>query len=234
MGCDKTGAMGPEGLPGARGEKGVRGDAGAAGEKGAKGDRGDTGAGGPTGVKGPKGDRGDTGAQGPAGPRGEQGPAGVGNVIYSDWIRPSSTNVTREGELVLNVPRLTASILNTGEVYVFMRYQRTGEVFPLEGHMRSYYGFRHTLDVGRITVYAVPVLAARVRNGIPVVQAITGLLPLVPAPVLLGASAALLQDPNPLPDYDYRYVLIPGGAQATSRVDMTDYSQVQGALGIKN
>lgn len=237
-GCDKTGGIGPQGAPGEKGGQGVRGDAGGNGEKGSKGDRGDTGA---AGAKGPKGDRGDTGVQGPAGPRGEQGPAGVGNVIYSDWIRPTSNDLNSNREIELNVPKLTSAILNSGEVYLFARYRSTGVVYPLEGHQRSYYGFRLSMEVGKIWIYTVTSLARQGTGGsVNYANALQGMVPLVGFARLgfehlAGAClVSVMQDPDPLLHYDYRYVLIPGGAQAVANIDMANYRDVQHAFGLTN
>ena len=97
-GATITGAAGPEGQqgpkgdPGAPGLQGPRGEPGAAGPQGAKGDTGPigpkgeigpvglTGATGPAGAvgaPGPKGDTGAAGAVGAAGPRGDPGPQGI-------------------------------------------------------------------------------------------------------------------------------------------------------------
>ena len=69
-----TGATGPAGLKGDRGETGLTGAAGAIGPKG---DRGETGLTGTAGAIGPKGDRGETG---PAGANGATGPAGTAGI----------------------------------------------------------------------------------------------------------------------------------------------------------
>jgi hypothetical protein len=93
-----TGAQGPTGPQGEKGDAGATGAQGPAGPQGGKGDTGETGATGPTGPQGTKGDtgatgaagpqgtKGDTGAtgpQGPAGPAGPQGPAGPAGAAVS-------------------------------------------------------------------------------------------------------------------------------------------------------
>ncbi|MGT6952782.1 tail fiber domain-containing protein, partial [Escherichia coli] len=80
-----TGAAGPAGPQGPKGDTGAtgpagpqgpKGDTGATGPAGPQGPKGDTGATGPAGAPGPKGDKGDPGEAGPAGPEGPQGPKG--------------------------------------------------------------------------------------------------------------------------------------------------------------
>ena len=61
---------GPQGEPGAQGERGLTGLTGEAGAKGDKGDRG------PAGIQGPKGNTGDTGPRGNTGPKGDTGERG--------------------------------------------------------------------------------------------------------------------------------------------------------------
>jgi len=88
-GCEKQGAVGPQGGHGERGTQGARGDVGQTGEKGPKGDRGDTGA---------------------------QGPAGSVNVIYSEWITGTHNVVTT---FPIAVAQLTQSIIDRGVVAVY-------------------------------------------------------------------------------------------------------------------
>jgi hypothetical protein len=80
--------------------------------------KGDTG---PAGPAGPTGPAGAAGASGPAGPA---GPAGTANVIYSNWtdtvtyfFLTATTTDTIVG--VLKAPKLTADILNKGEIKVY-------------------------------------------------------------------------------------------------------------------
>src|SRR5215207_3107608 len=85
------------------------------------------------GEAGPQGAAGPQGPAGPAGPTGgtgTAGPAGTANVIYSNWTdttrwRPDTVMV---GSVVvdtlgyfatISAPKLTASILNTGEIKVY-------------------------------------------------------------------------------------------------------------------
>jgi hypothetical protein len=74
-----TGAAGPQGVQGLKGDQGIQGDAGAAGAQGVQGLKGDTGAAGLDGIPGiagPQGLKGDTGAAGVAGAQGIQGVPG--------------------------------------------------------------------------------------------------------------------------------------------------------------
>ena len=77
------------------------------------------------------GAKGDTGPAGPAGPTGAAGaagvagPAGTANVIYSEWtdtltyfLTSATTTDTIFGDLT--VPKLTADILNHGDIKVYV------------------------------------------------------------------------------------------------------------------
>ena len=235
-GCEKTGGMGPQGLQGedgakgqpgdrgpsgSKGTKGDRGNTGPNGAKGPKGDRGDTGSRGATGARGPKGERGDAGPGGPAGPRGAQGAVGVGNVIYSNWIIPSEDDLNADGHLELITPKLTSAMLNTGEVYIYLRdaYDPSARVYPIEGYFHSYYNFRFSIEVGRITIYTEEVFVDGARQADD--------HPLIPRYASHG-----LQDPDPILDYAYRYVFIPGGTKTSLNINPADYRSVRQQLAL--
>ncbi len=238
--CEKSGEMGPQGVQGENGLKGEQGDRGASGAKGAKGDRGNTG---PTGAKGPKGDRGDIGAQGPAGPRGAQGSSGISNVMYSEWIYPSSLSMTPNGKLEINAPKLTSEILGQGEVYVYLRNPNSssGAVYLVDGYTHSYWYFQYSLGTGKIwieTFESFP-LNSSVRTNLG--QRMFAALwksTVLTKPALAGLawtySAAGMQDPDPIRDYEYRYVLIPGGTPGVSAINPTDYRSVSRAFQLEN
>lgn len=235
--CEKQGMTGPQGVPGNKGERGVHGDSGPTGAKGQKGDRGDTGASGASGAKGPKGDRGDIGLQGPTGPRGATGPAGPSNVIYSAWLTPTAVNDA--GEIAITAPKLSAAILNSGEVYIYLRNRRTGVVSLLDGHLHFSYEFRYELAVGTISIFTVATFASQSKLETPRhafahgLQRMARLEPSIARKFGLLYLASHFQDFNPLFDYDYRYVLIPGGTPLSGIVATADdYSRIQHLLHI--
>lgn len=238
--CEKSGEMGPQGLQGDDGPKGERGDRGATGAKGAKGDRGNNG---PTGTKGPKGDRGDTGAQGPAGPRGAQGAPGIANVMYSEWIDPSSLSMTPDGRLEINVPKLTSEILDQGEVYVYLRNasNSSGTVYLVDGYTHSYWHFQYSLGKGKIwieTFESFPLNSSIQTDLGPRMLAALWKSTLLTKPVLAGLawvySATGMQEADPIRSYEYRYVLIPGGTPGVSAINPTDYRSVLRAFQLEN
>ena len=99
---------------------------------------GDQGPAGPAGAAGPAGPAGATGATGP------KGDTGTANVIYSNWIDTATwrPDTLMEGSVIIdtvgwfaniNAPKLTTTMLNTGElkVYVNLGNAASPVVFPL-------------------------------------------------------------------------------------------------------
>jgi hypothetical protein len=92
---------------------------------------------GPAGATGPAGPPGAAGAQGPAGANGQPGTA---NVLYSDWIDTATwiADTVHNGATVdtlgffadLDVPALDTSILNRGEIKVYVNVS-TDPTFPI-------------------------------------------------------------------------------------------------------
>ncbi|WP_143053918.1 collagen-like protein [Parapedobacter koreensis] len=108
-GCEK-GDIGPQGPEGVEGEKGDKGD---------KGERGETGPRGTTGAQGA------TGPRGPQGPKGDKGDPGNANVKSRTFTASQITwrNTTLFGTnyvtASLDIPEITAAIVNNGIVMVY-------------------------------------------------------------------------------------------------------------------
>lgn len=93
------------------------------------------------GPAGPAGAAGPAGPQGPSGPAGPAGQAGTANVIYSDWIDSTTwnplidtTSLDTVGYYALiSATKLDATILNQGEVKVYVNAGTTADpfIFPL-------------------------------------------------------------------------------------------------------
>ncbi len=101
--CSKEGPIGPQGPAGTDGTNGTNGAPGA------------------------------QGSQGPAGPQGPQGNTGTANVIYSGWTKKTNANWvnvnTTASTTTLEAPALTADLLSSGTVLVYIRYNLV--VYPL-------------------------------------------------------------------------------------------------------
>jgi len=83
------------------------------------------------------------GATGPAGPAGPKGDSASGSVIYSDWLDvtyKADTIHDPQGKIdtlgyyaIVNVPKLTATMLNTADVKVYINTSDASDpvIYPL-------------------------------------------------------------------------------------------------------
>lgn len=154
---------------------------------------------GDTGPQGPKGEQGEKGDRGDDGDKGDKGNTGTANVIYSDWSSITFTNSGGVYSGTINAPKLTADILNKGEIAV---YERT--VIGLPPSTTNYTKLPYTngskwvkvdMEVGKIII----------RSNVNSI-------------------------------FSYRYVLIPGGVEASAAaryLDFNDYGAVKSFYNIK-
>ena len=82
---------------------------------------------GPQGQTGPQGPQGPAGADGTTGATGPKGETGTADVIYSKWMYAHSfgdSTVDNSAIKVgyIDVPKLTTTILNSGEIKVYFTY----------------------------------------------------------------------------------------------------------------
>lgn len=178
-----------------------------------------------------KGDTGPAGAAGPVGPAGATGaagaagPAGTANVIYSDW-----TDLTYTADTVHNpdlsvdtlgyysdwaVPKLDNTILNSGEVRVYINANVPGTPYVLPLPFTDLYA-----TFGLLTINPAFYL-----NTISLYADQDASTFTVPS----GPSAGLKA-------WQYRYILIPGGttARLSKAVDWNNYAAVKAYLGLKD
>ena len=175
------------------------------------------GACGKDGETGPAGAKGDTGAAGPAGTPGKDATSGI---IYSDWLDVSFTAVKEEtddnGNGVLDTiffgaqieaEKITDEILSTGDVRVFINTYSDAEK-----------------DIAPLP-YVSPVTGATISPSFS-----TGLI------TLLANGPFNTFTDGTLKFQQYRYVIVPGGAEArkASGIDWNDYKQVKAYLHLKD
>lgn len=172
---------------------------------------------GPAGQQGQKGDKGDKGDPGPGGPGGPKGDPGTANVIYSDWldIAYKPDTVHRAGGTIdtlgyfglADAPKLTADILNKGEVKVYINFTSAADptitslpYTEQNGVFIRYVAYQQTLE-----------FYSNINAGT----------------YLDNTGAKRLQ---------YRYILIPGGttARKSNTIDWKDYKAVKAYLGLKD
>lgn len=191
-----------EGQVGPQGEQGLQGQ---------QGDKGDTGPRGANGTKGDKGDvgaRGATGAKGDKGDQGAQGPAGPRGATGAQGPA-GSVNVTYSNWLSVGTGSSTAVTISAPKLT------------------------QAILDRGVVAVYA------KVFKGGPTTLLGTYRVPFqsphgeyVEFSVAVGSIRVYATGSMLLSDYQFRYILIPGGVTAVAGLDLRDYNSVRSALQI--
>jgi hypothetical protein len=165
---------------------------------------------GPAGAAGPAGP---AGAAGPTGAAGAKGDTGVANVIYSAWLDAKYTGDLNGTDTIgfyydATVPKLTAAIINSGEIKVYVNFGSSAapQIIPLP-YWDPYYTItiNPTFLVGIIDIYTNVDLSTRTATD--------------------GSGNKLLQ---------WRYILIPGGKAARSAIDWNDYAAVKKYLNLKD
>jgi hypothetical protein len=125
------------------------------------------------GDEGPQGPAGPAGPAGPTGPTGPQGPAGTANVIYSNWtdtvtyfLASATTTDTIIGSLL--APKLTADILNKGEIKVYANFNTTADpvILPLPLHGGFVLGPNGFIDVV-FSTGEINIISNRNIDGLP-------------------------------------------------------------------
>ncbi len=164
------------------------------------------------------GPAGPEGPAGPAGQQGQRGAPGTANVIYSDWLDVAFEAITDEntGDTLVFIaeipaPKLVDSILSKGEVKVYLNASTAANpvIFPLP--FNDLYGFTSIQNMNLLF-----------EQGNIFIYA-TG-----------DGSTGLNQNNEKV--YQYRYVLIPGGALAVKPNDLKldNYKDVQKYLNLKD
>jgi hypothetical protein len=166
------------------------------------------------GPAGPAGATGPTGPQGPAGSQGPKGDTGVANVIYSNWLDVAfAPDLDQAGDTAgysaeLNVPRLTNTVLSTGEIKVYLNAGTAASpaVLPLP------------VDVFLLGIVLSPVYEV-------------GKITLIASDDASSFTTAAGQKA-----WQYRYVLIPGGTPSgrAASIDWNNYNEVKAYLGLKD
>jgi hypothetical protein len=171
--------------------------------------------------EGPAGPAGAAGPAGPTGPAGGQGPkgdTGTANVIYSNWLDVTfDADTVQNGTIIdtvgfstlINAPKLTNTILSTGEIKVYWNYGTAASpvVFPLPLDLATFNG-----------VYLSPFFQV-------------GSIALIS-----NADLSTFSPAANTKRFQFRYVLIPGGTPSgrMATVNWNDYNAVKAYLGLKD
>lgn len=178
------------------------------------------------GKKGDTGPAGAAGSQGPAGPAGGIGPkgdTGTANVIYSPWLNVtfmpgSDTNVIAK----IPAPKLSDSILNTGEVKVYFNAgsDAPGGQFVLA--LPTYEPFLFTNNSAPITLIVNPYFTLDTIS------------------IISNFDISSSND-GTYNYFQFRYILIPGGTTGLpasihnkDAINWNDYNEVKKYLKLKD
>lgn len=123
---------------------------------------------GPAGPAGAAGPAGPAGASGPAGPA---GPAGTANVIYSNWTDTVTYGLLGAPDTIvgaLRATKLTADILNKGEIKVYANLGSTADplVLPLPLYGGYFLGPGGFIDV-LFSIGEIDIVSNRNIDGLP-------------------------------------------------------------------
>ena len=158
--------------------------------------------------------------KGDTGPAGQAGPAGTANVIYSPWLIVDYNAITGPGgdtiRFVATIPavNLVDSIISKGEIKVYLNRQipSNPDVVPL-----PYFD----------PIYFDPAVVINPDYS--------------PGLITLSSNYNMgTFDEGAAKRYQYRYILIPGGATAgrpapgAKSIDWNNYREVQAYLGLKD
>jgi len=207
-------SCGKNGDPGPQGSTGSTGPIGPTGAKGDKGDKGDPGTTGPTGTTGT------TGATGPTGAIGPKGATGTANVIYSDWITPSTyakTTVFGTVNFTADIPasKITQAILDNGSVIVY-------------GKLNGYNPVIWPTD----QVSALPILINYMSGTTPNLDTWSSLCTVGNVRITLTSSINAYSSISNA--HSFRYVIIPGGVHTLGSINPKNYNQVKALLHLRD
>jgi hypothetical protein len=176
---------------------------------------------GPAGPAGATGTTGATGSNGTTGATGATGTTGTANVIYSKWLDLTFTTTDSVvWEAQITAPLLTDTILNTGAIKVYFNAgsDSTNSQIVL------------TLPVTDPFLFNVPVTI----NPYFTPQLIV---------LLADNDVSSFTDANGNHNFQYRYILIPGGVSTglpasingqKKSIDWNNYNEVKAYLGLKD
>lgn len=178
---------------------------------------------------GPKGDKGDAGEAGAQGEQGPEGEPGAVNVLYSDWM-DLDWNVADETDfkqMAIEEPAITEAYLDEGGILLVFLKGSSPEVtattsqLPLSNDSERMYFSTIVLDEPH------PLLP--IQNGF--------FLNLLSDD---GSPVSDYQEVAGVINYDFRYILIPGGMPLSSSgrmsppVDFRDYDAVKAYYNISD
>lgn len=155
-----------------------------------------------------EGDPGPVGAQGPQGPEGPEGKPGAANVIYSPWMDVDWNGIDEPTYKTMRMdePQVTSDFLENGGTVLYYIRQKTTD-------------FEVVLALPYLSGSTYAYGVTQINEG----QSRVGII----ATTLDGSSLP----PDFFSEFQFRYVLIPGGVIANGRVS-TDYEIIKSRYNI--
>jgi hypothetical protein len=157
------------------------------------------------GPQGPVGPAGQNGTQGPAGPQGPVGPTGSANVIYSSWTKstnwggwqPANVFGVNRSFFDINAPALSQEVLDRGVVLVYTKLTTDNNQMR-QLPVTVYAQFTEELLDFSVVLNRIRIWSTPIRPPVP-----------------------------PSPNYEFRYVLIPGGQAARVSYEKLTYEEAK-------
>jgi len=177
---------------------------------------GPTGAIGATGPTGAQGVAGTNGTNGPTGSIGATGATGTANVIYSDWVTPSSyTKDTVFGTYHfyadITASKITQAIVDNGTVIVYGK---------LDGYNPTIWPTNQ--------VSALPIEITYMNGATQNIDSWSSLITLGNVRIDLASSSNAYGSISNA--HSFRYIVIPGGVHTLGSINPKNYNQVKQAL----
>ncbi len=181
------------------------------------GKNGAVGPAGPVGATGPVGPTGPAGANGATGPVGATGTA---NVIYSNWYTPSTytkDTVFNSYHFHANIAasKITQAILDNGTVLVYGK---------LNGYVTSVWPTNQ--------VSQLPIEITYMNGTTPNIDSWSALVTLGNVRIDLVSSTNAYGGISNA--HQFRYIIIPGGVQTLSTINVRNYNEVKQALHLRD
>ena len=164
--------------------------------------------------KGDTGPQGEDGPAGPAGGKGDKGDVGTANVIYSGWMDVAYTPATSAGDTVaweatITAPKIDNAILTSGAIKVYVNAGTAAQpaVFPLP--VTDLFSLTGLLNLNLyFTLGKIEIYATD--------------------------NASTYTNTAGVKQWQYRYILVPGGVPARSAINWNNYEQVKAYLELKD
>ena len=177
---------------------------------------GPTGAIGATGPTGPQGVAGTSGTNGATGAVGVTGATGTANVIYSDWVTPSSYTKdtifsTYHFYADITASKITQAILDNGSVIVY-------------GKLDGYNPIIWPTD----QVSALPIEITYMSGATQNIDSWSSLITLGNVRIDLASSSNAYGSISNA--HSFRYIIIPGGVHTLGSINPKNYNQIKQAL----